>query len=175
MRGLRLAVVFALVFASGVARADDLSVTKTATVVSDSLNALNPRSLPGAVVDYKIIFTNPVGNLFKPVRNIVVSDMLPANVVMRVADLSGAGAGPVEFNDGSLLGLGLLGSGLTYTFTSLGSGSDQLEFYDGSSWTYTPIPDANGYDAAVRGIRVKPTTTFATSGSFQIRFRVKIR
>ena len=157
------------------AGADPLGVTKTAAVVADQVNLIAPKALPGATVDYRVLFTNPTGNLLTPVRNISVEDVLPTRVVLRVADLAGAGKGPVEFLDGSLLGLGLLGSGLTCGFTSYASTTDCIEFFDGTSWTYAPTPDADGYDTRVRAIRVKPVTTFTTNGSFQIRYRVKIR
>jgi hypothetical protein len=155
------------------AMADPLTITKTATVVSDTLGNLIPRSMPGSVVDYRVTFTNPLANLGKPVRNMQMDDTLPDNVVLRVTDIATAGKGPIEFTDGGLLGLGA--SSLTCTFVSLSSTSDCIDFYDGTSWNYTPVPDANGYDANVRAIRVRPITTFATSGSFQLRYRVKIR
>ena len=167
--------LFALLMVAQPALAANLTITKTATVISDPLNNLIPRAVPGAVVDYKILFTNPIGNVGQPVRNIQTDDTLPANVALRVSDLAAAGKGPIEFIDGSLLGLGLGGSGLTCPFTSLSSTSDCVDFSDGSSWNYTPVPDADGYDANVRAIRIKPGTTFSTSGSFQVRFRVKIR
>ena len=157
------------------AGADPLTVTKTALVVADQVNLAAPKALPGATVDYRVLFTNPTANLLTPVRNISVEDVLPTRVVLRVADLAAAGKGPVEFLDGSLLGLGLLGSGLTCGFTSYASTTDCIDFFDGTSWTYVPTPDADGYDARVRAIRVKPVTTFTTNGSFQIRYRVKIR
>lgn len=162
---------------SQTASADPLAVSKTATVISDPLGDAAPKSLPGAVVDYRALVTNPLGNLLKPVRNIAVVDVLPSNVVLRVSDLASAGSGPIEFMDGSLLGTGLLGSGLGCAFVSLASTTDCIDFSSdgGATWSYTPAPDANGYDANVRAIRVKPLTTFATSGSFQLRYRVKIR
>lgn len=155
------------------AAADALTATKTATVISDPVGSVAPKSLPGAVVDYKIVFTNPLANALKPVANVVVEDQLPANVILRVSDLAAAGKGPVEFLDGGLLGL--LGSGMTCNFVSLASTTDCIEFSDGTSWTYVPAPDADGYDANVRAIRVRPLTTFTTAGSFQLRYRVKIR
>ncbi|RZK00601.1 MAG: hypothetical protein EOO76_12115 [Novosphingobium sp.] len=158
------------------ALADPLTITKTATVISDPLGyTATPRSLPGAVVDYKVLYVNPNANWLWPVRNIVSEDLLPANVILRVTDIATAGKGPVEFLDGSLLGTGLGGSGLSYTFTSLASTTDGIDFYNGTTWTYTPQPDAGGYDANVRGIRVRTTSTFNTGTQFQLRFRVKIR
>lgn len=175
MKTLVRALIALGVLVPTVAIASNLVATKTATVISDPLNDPAPKSLPGAVVDYKVLFTNPVGNLSLPVRAVVVDDVLPTTVILRVSDLAGAGKGPVEFLDGSAAGTGLLGSGLTCTFTSLASTTDCIDFYDGTSWSYTPTPDVNGYDARVRAIRIKPLTTFSTSGSFQIRYRVMIR
>ena len=42
-------------------------------------------------------------------------------------------------------------SALTWTFTALNSITDDVDFSndDGVTWTYVPVPDANGYDAAV--------------------------
>lgn len=157
------------------ATADALNATKSATVVSDPVDTIAPKAIPGAIVDYRVLFTNPLGNTLSPVRITQIDDVLPTRVILRVTDLSGTGKGPVEFVEGSLLGTGLLASGLTCTFTSLASTSDCFDFFDGSSWTYQPVPDADGFDANVRAIRVKPTSTFTTGGAFQIRYRVKIR
>jgi hypothetical protein len=160
------------------ALAAPLTVTKTATVVSDPVNTANPKAIPGAVVDYTLVFSNPTSNLTTPVQAVVMSDTLPVNVALRVSDLTGTGSGPVIFTDGGVLGL--LGSGLTCTFSSLSSTTDCIDFStNGTDWSYVPTPDANGYDSKVRAIRVSPTGSFATSvlttGAFQLRYRVKIK
>ncbi|MBN8809336.1 MAG: hypothetical protein J0I47_14025 [Sphingomonas sp.] len=170
----RTMLVLAAVLQPTLAGATDLTVTKTATVVNDPVGSVAPKSLPGAEVDYTVLFTNPLGNLGQPVRNITITDTLPVNVILRVSDIASAGKGPIEFLDGSVLGIG--GSGLTCTFVSLASTSDCVDFStDGATWTYVPVPDAAGYDANVRAIRVRPATTFNTSGSFQLRYRVRIK
>lgn len=175
MRRLILPLL-ALGFASPAA-ADNLTITKTAAVISDQLGyTLTPRSLPGATVDYKVLYLNPSANLLKPVKNIVTDDFLPANVILRVSDIAAAGKGPVEFLDGSLLGSGLGGSGLTYSFTALNNSGDSIDFFDGTAWGYVPVPDADGYDAKVRAIRISTgSATFVAGTQFQIRYRVKIR
>lgn len=155
------------------ALAAPLDVTKTALVVSAPVPTTVPRSIPGAQVDYTITLSNPVTNLANTVRNIAFEDPLPADMVLRVADLGAGGSGPVAFVNGAVLGLG--DSGLTYAFSGLGSTTDGVDFWNGLTWSYTPVPDADGFDPAVRAIRVKPTGTFKTSGSFTLRFRVKIR
>lgn len=156
------------------ALADPISATKSVSIMSDPMGNLIPRAIPGAVVDYSATLANPLTNLGKAVRGIAFEDQLPANVILRVSDLGATGSGPVVFTNGAIL-LGIGDSGLTYSFAGLGSTTDGIEFSNGTSWTYTPVPDANGYDANVRAIRIKPVTTFKAGGSFTVRFRVKLR
>ena len=169
----RIALLLATL-APAVAQAAPLVLTKTSTVVADQVSTLNPKALPTATVDYAIQVDNPNSVLSaQTIRVVVIEDAIPTNVVLRVADYGLSGSGPVEFSDGSLLGL--FGSALTYSFTNLASTTDGLEFYDGASWTYTPTPDAQGYDTKVRAIRVKLTGTQAAASSFRLRFRVRIK
>ena len=46
-------------------------------------------------------------------------------------------------------------------------------------WNYTPVPDVNGFDAAVRAIRVAPAGPMSAAGagnpSFTLQFQVRIR
>ena len=173
MRGPLLpAILLAL---PATAAADPLTITKTVTVVSDPLGNALPRSLPGSVVDYRTRATNPLANALKTVAGVKLEEPLPANTVLYVGDLAGAGKGPVEFADGNLLGTGLLSSGLTYSYSSLAAPGDGLEFSDGTSWSYVPVPDAAGYDARIRAVRVTLGASFAATASFQLRYRVKIR
>lgn len=177
-RIFKLAPALAGLLVAAPALGAPLSVTKTATVISDPLGDTAPKSLPGAVVDYKVVLTNPLSNVsnLQPLTAIVIDDMLPTTVVLRVSDLAGTGKGPVEFLDGALIpGLGLLNSGLTCSFVSLASTTDCVDFNDGTAWGYVPVPDANGYDARVRAIRLKPITNITAGGSFQLRYRVMIR
>lgn len=156
------------------ALADPISATKSVSIVSDPMGNLIPRAIPGAVVDYSATLANPLTNFGKTVRGIAFEEPLPANVILRVSDLGANGSGPVLFTNGAII-LGVGDSGLTYSFTSLGSTTDGVEFSNGASWAYIPVPDADGYDANVRAIRIKPVTTFKTGGSFTVRFRVKLR
>jgi hypothetical protein len=157
------------------AAADPLTSTRTATVVSDPVGNATPRSLPGAVVDYRTRVTNPVGNAVATVRNVVLVEPIADTVVLRVADLGASGSGPVEFLDGSLLGIGLLSSGLAYRYSASAPTTDGLEFFDGTSWAYQPVPDAAGYDPNVRAMRVTLTSSFAAASTIQLRYRVKIK
>lgn len=156
------------------ALADPITATKSVAMVSDPMGNLIPRAIPGAVLDYTATLANPLANAGKTVRGIAFEDQLPANVILRVSDLGVSGSGPVIFTNGAIV-LGIGDSGLTYTFISLASASDGIEFSNGTSWTYTPVPDADGYDANVRAIRIRPVTNFKAGGSFTVRFRVKLR
>ena len=172
----RVCAILAILTPIAAVHAAALVVTKSSTVVADQVNAINPKALPNATVDYAIRVDNPNGILSgNTVGGVVIADAIPTTVILRVADYGGAGSGPVEFADGSLLGLGLLGSGLNYGFGGLGSPTDGIEFFNGTTWSYTPVPDAQGYDANVRAIRVKLTGTQAASSAFRLRFRVRLK
>lgn len=172
----RVAAMLALAIPLAPAAAAPLLVTKSNAVVADQVNALNPKAIPNATVDYAIRVDNPNTILSaQAIAAVFIQDTIPANVVLRIADYGAGGSGPVEFIDGNLLGLGLLGSGLNYGFTNLASTTDGLEFFDGVSWTYTPAPDGQGYDARVRAIRVKLTGTQTASSAFRLRFRVRVK
>jgi uncharacterized repeat protein (TIGR01451 family) len=153
----------------------NLVLLKSSVAVSDPINgAVNPRRIPGGVVEYTIVVTNQ-GAGASDANSIRLADPIPANTDLVVADIGGAGSGPVAFTQGTPT------SGLTYTFTSLASLVDSLEFSNngGATWTYVPTPDGNGVDSAVTHVRVSPTGAFAaktgvTGPSFTIRLRVRV-
>jgi hypothetical protein len=149
-----------------------VTVVKLSTVHSDPINGLShPKAIPGALVEYTLVFTNPGAT---PIDggSLYIRDPLPAQVAVRVADIGAPGSGPVSFIDGSPP------SGLSYTFTSLGSATDDVDFSDdhGATWTYAPTPDVNGTDAAVTGVRINPKGSFNTGNAqFTLKFRVRIK
>jgi hypothetical protein len=149
-----------------------LTIVKLSTVYSDPVNGTtNPKAIPGAVVEYQVIVSNPAAN---PVDtdSVFVRDPLPPQVVLRVSDIGAAGSGPVSFANGSPP------SGMTYTFGALGNLTDDLQFSNdsGATWNYVPTPDAGGYDAAVTGVRVNPKGAFSgNGGQFTLRFRIMIK
>jgi hypothetical protein len=166
-----------------VATAPSYAVGMTSTVVSDPVNCTTPgnaasctplgsqKRIPAAVVEYVVAVSNG-GGLGDP-NSVIVGDAVPASTELRVADIAGAGSGPVAFLDG------VTPSALTYTFTSLASPTDDLEFSTdgGATWTYTPVANAAGCDPAVTHLRIRPQGTFAPDSStpdpsFTIRFRV---
>ena len=49
-----------------------------------------------------------------------------------------------------------------------------------ASFTYTPVPDADSFDSAVRCIRINPKGVFAAASggsnpNFQARFQVRVK
>ena len=166
----------ALAMIAGPAAAAPLTLVKASSVVADGVNLANPKAIPGALVDYTVVVTNPAANSLSTVGGVTVTDALPVNVKLRVADLGASGGGPVEFADGNLLGLGLLGSGLSFGFASLASTTDSVEFStDGVDWGYVPVADASGCDARVRAIRMRLAGNQVAGSSFRLRFRVAIQ
>ena len=100
-----------------------------------------------------------------------ITDPLPAQVALRVADIAGASSGPVLFTDGTP------SSGLTFTFSGLGSTTDDVDFSSdgGTTWNYIPSPGATGFDSAVTDMRIRPKGAFAPDNAqFPLRFRVRV-
>lgn len=152
-----------------------ISLLKLVSVYSDPLNlTTNPKSIPGAISAYTIRVTNS-GSGVADNNSVVITDPLPTQTSLYVGDIGTAGTGPVLFTNGSPV------SGLSWTFTSLSSTTDSIDFSNnnGSTWTYTPVPDANGFDVNVNRIRLKPSGAMnAASGGnpyaeFQFRVRIK--
>ena len=148
------------------------TIVKSSQVFSDPFNGTtNPKAIPGGIVAYTIQVTN-TGSVSPDNNATMITDAVPANTSLYVGNL-GVPAGPVAFVNSS--------SGLTYTYTSLSSTTDDVAFsnIDCTTFTYTPVPDGAGFDSAVRCIRVNPKGIFATSGgapfpSFQLQFRVRV-
>jgi hypothetical protein len=142
-----------------------LAVSKTSVPWSDPVNGTtSPKLVPGAVAEYTIAAASPAAYTVTS-NSIAVIDATPANMEL-VVNTAG---GPVAFTSGT--------SGLTYTFTSLASSTDRVDFSNdnGTSWSYTPAANANGTDPAVTHIRVRPAGTMAASSSFSFKLRYRIK
>ena len=105
----------------------------------------------------------------------ILADPIPTNTQLFVGDLGGAGSGPIKFTQGTPT------SGLSYTFTSLASATDDVSFSNnsGASYVYTPV-NTGGFDANVTNISINPKNAFAcsTTGSTptaQLEFDVGIK
>lgn len=155
--------------------AADLILVKNAAILTDPVNgASNPKAIPGAVASYTITVNNQGGRP-ADLDSTVISDTIPSDSSLMVSDIGGAGSGPLIFSDGSPT------SGLSYTFGSLASTTDDLEFSSdgGATFVYTPTPDGNGVDASVTDIRINPKGVFLPSSGagnpgFNIVFRVRV-
>ncbi|MDP2226200.1 MAG: hypothetical protein Q8J78_01810 [Moraxellaceae bacterium] len=153
-----------------------LSLLKLSAVISDPVNGNTfPKSIPGAIVAYTLRVTN-TGPGAVDNNTFVVSDILPAQMALYVGDLGGpGGGGPIFFVNGSP------SSGLSWTFTSLASGTDHVDFSNdnGATWTYTPVPDGNGFDAAINRIRLRPSGAMNAAGGgnpyVDFLFRMKVK
>lgn len=156
----------------------NLTTVKSALTASDPVNGtVSPYNIPGATVLYSIQTTN-TGLGAPDSDTVVVTDSIPADTELFVGDLGGAGSGPLLLIDGS----GAAASGLTYTFSGLGSSADDVAFSNdnGSTWAYTPVPDIDGYDTRVTDIRVNPKGPMRASDGavnpiFTLRFRVRVK
>lgn len=144
-----------------------LSVTKVSSLISDPVNlTANPKAIPGALVEYLISVANN-GTAATDADSVVVIDNGPADA--KLCQIPRAG-GPVVFTDPG-------GSGLTYSFVSLASGTDSLEFSadDGASWTHVPVADGQGCAASVTSFRVRPGGGLAAGRSVNLRVRYIIQ
>jgi uncharacterized repeat protein (TIGR01451 family) len=154
----------------------DIVLLKSVAVESDPINGgTHPKAIPGAYMMYTIVVSNQGGGA-ADADSVQVTDPVPANTDLFVADLGAPGSGPVLFINGATA------SGLTYFFGGLGDTGDDVAFSNnnGTSFDYTPVPDANGFDAVVTHIRIHPKGMFNGAGgagvpSFQLRLRVKVR
>lgn len=154
-----------------------LLLQKGALTVYDPFNTTtNPKAIPGSWVDYTITAENG-GKGDVDNESLVITEPLPADVDLFVGDLGVPASGPVEFTDGS----GAAASGLTFVYGGLTDLTDDVEFStDGVDYTFVPTPDADGFDSAVRYIRMNPSGTFlgrptATPTTFDLRIRVRVQ
>jgi hypothetical protein len=150
-----------------------LLVTKEVSTVTDPVNiATNPKAIPGSEVLYTVTIANQGAGTVDN-NTFEITDAIPNVGCMIVQDIAGVGSGPVEFQDGSP------SSGLSYSFTSLGSTTDDLEFSSdgGLTYNYTPTVGASDCDPLVTHVRVNPTGTFAAdtgSGSPEAIFSFRV-
>ncbi|HEX8239637.1 MAG TPA: hypothetical protein VF574_07860 [Allosphingosinicella sp.] len=143
-----------------------LTLVKSSQASTDPYNgATNPKLIPGARVAYTVTVAN--SNAFATTADsILIVDPTPARLSLFVSNISGTSGGPLRFQNGAT------SSGLTYTFTSLASQTDDIDFSNdgGATWTYVPTPDGQGADAAVNRIRIRPKGAMAANSSFSLLF-----
>jgi len=141
-----------------------ITMVKSSTVLSAPY-AGSPKRIPLSVVQYDITVTNS-GPGTVDSNTLVITDPIPADSSMYVATTSG---NPVVFVNGTTP------SGLTFSYAAHVRYSST-----GASgpWAYTPVPDVNGFDPAVRAVQISPAGVMSAAGSgnpsFTIQFRVRI-
>lgn len=146
-----------------------LLVTKLAEVLWDPVNgASSPKRIPRAVVRYAISVSNS-GPGVVDASSLVIAAPVPRGTELYVA---AGGGGPVEYIEGTPA------SGLTFNGASDVTYSNQSG--GGAPYTYTPVPDGQGFDPAVTGVRIAPGGAMNAAGgggqpSFTVRLRVRIQ
>jgi hypothetical protein len=142
----------------------ELVIVKSSTVISDPVNGtVNPKLIPGAIVEYSITVRN-VGVAQPDTASIIMTDIMPAEMAFATGT-------PVTFTNGSpTSGLSAFNAATMVRFSSATGGT--------APYTYTPV---GPFDPSVRGIQITPAGRMnaATSGtnqpSFTIRFRAQVQ
>jgi uncharacterized repeat protein (TIGR01451 family) len=141
-----------------------ITMVKSSVLVSSPV-AGNLKRIPQSLVRYDITVTNS-GPGTVDANSLEIIDPIPANSALYVATTP---ANPVEFTNGAP------SSGLTFNYATNVSYSTTGP---AGPWGYTPTPDANGVDSAVRAVRIRPGGTMNAVGggnpSFTIQFQIKI-
>ncbi|MEM9573143.1 MAG: CCXG family PEP-CTERM protein [Pseudomonadota bacterium] len=117
------------------------SAIKSVEILSDEFGNASPFALPGSIVRYEIQVTNEGQRLDD--GTLVITDELPGDVKLLV---QGATAfGMID---------GVTATDLTLDWQGASDLTDSVSFStDGVDFSYLPIPDADGADAAVRHVR----------------------
>ena len=146
----------------------NLLVTKVARTLSDPVNGTNnPKSIPGAIIEYTILVTNS-GPGAADADSVRIFDPIPANPELYVDDTS---SDPIRFIDGGTA------SGLSFVYATDADFSNQP---GGSPLGYSPSADADGFDASVTAFSLAPTGSLAPSvggnnPGFSFVFLVRVR
>ncbi len=150
----------------------NITISKNSVVLSDPVNATNPKAIPGAIVEYTVAVGN-TGFGYVDTNSFIISDP----VVPGTTFYFGLPLNPVNFIDGAVA------SGLTFTFIDLASVIDDIDFSnDGGLSFITPTTDASGFDTtvpAINFIRINPKGELNGSDgtnnpSMRINFRVRV-
>ncbi|MGI9203724.1 MAG: hypothetical protein ACR2Q3_06920 [Woeseiaceae bacterium] len=145
----------------------DLLVSKNVSTLADPFNGgTNPKAIPNADVEYVIGVSNR-GSASPDNDTITVTDDIPSTLRLCVLAACYTG-GPIIFDDS--------GSPVS---TGVTLGTIEYSNNGGSSFSYTPSPDSDGFDAAVNAVRVTldgVLTSIAPAGppSFELRLSARI-
>jgi len=134
----------------------NITLTKSVAVISDPINgssnddpAANPKAIPGAELLYTIHVTNS-GRGESDDGSIIIQDEIPENTELYINEITceGTDLGPVCFKDGTPPN----DSDLEFDI-----GTDLTFAEDDGNFNYTPVDSGEGYDPAIRYIRMTPT------------------
>lgn len=145
----------------------NLTFLKSSQVYSDPINGTTgPRAIPGAAMRYTLLATN-FGAGIADANSLIFVDPLPSGTALFVGNL-GQGK-PVFFTDGAVAS-GFVAANVADSYSSKA---------DCTAYGYTPVPDADGYDANICRLRVQMNGTFngASGGSnpsFSLMFQVRV-
>jgi len=149
-----------------------ITISKNSEVVSDAVNASDPKAIPSAIVEYTVSLENS-GYGYVDSGSTVITDPLGANTTFYF----GSPLDPATFVDGAN------SSGLSFTFIDLASVVDDIDFSNNGGVSFiTPTVDANGFDTTVppiNFIRLNPKGEFLGSDgtnhpSMELKFRVRV-
>ena len=145
--------------------APKINLAKTVLTISDPYNgASNPKAIPGSVLEYVITAKND-GSLASDSNSIKISDLIPANTKLCVAN-TGSCLAPYFVNGSPTSGLTLAGT----NYSNNG----------GTTYAYSASPDADGADSNATNLQSSMNGAFqpktgATAPSFQLKFRVVVK
>ncbi|MBB4152575.1 putative repeat protein (TIGR01451 family) [Sphingomonas jinjuensis] len=123
-----------------------LTVTKSANVISDDVSTLNPKALPGAIVEYCLKVTN--GTTGVAADNVLLSDVVPANTTY-VPGTIVIGAAASVLTDCTV-------SGYTQNDNGTQASGPYLGAYNATTKTITAtIPTLSGNATVAASFRVK--------------------
>lgn len=129
-----------------------LNVTTAVVTVRDPINAaVSPKAIPGAWLEYTATVTN-AGPGVVDANSVVYLNPIPTTLAMCVTSACSGGGTPVRFDDST----SPVPTALTFNYATNVSYST-----DGTTFGYTPVPDANGFDAAIRAVRIAPSGAMA--------------
>jgi uncharacterized repeat protein (TIGR01451 family) len=120
-----------------------LVVTKSSTVLSDSVSLTNPKAIPGARIQYTITVQN-TGNLAVDANSIVITDPFPPDFTLDAST-------PMTMNLGNS-GLNAFNQSTMVTYSSQTGG--------GAPYTASL---GSGYNGALTGLRFQPGGTMAAA------------
>ena len=112
-----------------------------------------------------------LGTSIVDANTVVVVDSLATTVSLCVLAACSGGATAVRYDEST----SPLPTGLTFN-----DATNVTYSTDGTTFGYTPVPDATGFDALIKAVRIAPTgamaaPTGAGNPLFKLRFVVKVK